>query len=161
VRLSLNTPGDPGAYPFVHQVRTRFAETDAMGIIHHGALIPYIEEARAAFLRVAGHPYDEVRATGIDLTVLELYVRYRRPLRFDEVVDIHVLVDGLTRTTFEVGYLLQVAGETRADAVTVHGAVDLAGRGRRMPGWVTQLAGSPPDPGAGHADGGTPGGTAR
>ncbi|MGD0313927.1 MAG: thioesterase family protein [Acidimicrobiales bacterium] len=155
MRLSLNPPGDPDAYPFVHQVRTRFAETDAMGIIHHGALIPYLEEARAAFLRFAGHPYDEVRAAGIDFTVLELYVRYRRPLRFDEVVDIHVMVDGPTRTVFEVGYLLQVVGETRADAVTVHGAVDGDGRGRRMPGWVAQLAGTRPDRGEGRADGAT------
>jgi acyl-CoA thioester hydrolase len=161
VRLSLNPPGDPGAYPFVHQVRTRFAETDAMGVIHHGALVPYLEEARAAFLRSAGHPYDEVRAAGIDLTVLELYVRYRRPLRFDEVVDIHVMVDSLTRTTFEVGYLLQVGGETRASAVTVHGAVDMGGRGRRIPSWLAELVGSRPDPRRDQRGGGASGRVAR
>jgi acyl-CoA thioester hydrolase len=163
VRLSLNPPADPGAYPFVHRVRTRFAETDAMGIIHHAALIPYLEEARVFYLRDAGHPYEEVRAAGIDLTVLELYVRYRRPLRFDEVVDIHVMVDGLTRTTFEVGYLLQVADETRASAVTVHGAVGGDGRGRRLPDFLVQLAGpgQGPGPGPGDCTRGTSGRVAR
>jgi acyl-CoA thioester hydrolase len=155
VRLSLKPPGDPGAYPFVHRVRTRFAETDAMGIIHHAAVIPYLEEARAPYLRFAGHPYDEVRAAGVDLTVLELYVRYRRPLHFDEVVDIHVMVDGVTRTTFEVGYLLQVADET------VHGAVGVDGRGRRLPDFLVQLAGPGPGPGADHRIGGTPGRVTR
>ncbi len=161
MRLSLNPPGDPGAYPFAHQVRTRFAETDAMGIIHHGALIPYLEEARASYLRHAGHPYDELRATGVDLTVLELYVRYRRPLRFDEVVDIYVMVDGLTRTTFEVGYLLQVADETRASAVTVHGAVGTDGRGRRLPEFLAQLVGPRPGAGANHRTGGPSGRVTR
>ena len=62
VRLSLQPSLDPAAYRFVHHVRTRFAETDAMGVIHHGTYPAYLEEARAAMLRDAGFPYEEVRA---------------------------------------------------------------------------------------------------
>jgi acyl-CoA thioester hydrolase len=139
VRLTLTPSVDPADYSFSHAIRTRFAETDAMGVIHHGAYVPYLEEARAALLRHRGHPYDEVRADGVDLAVLEVYVRYRRALRFDEVVDVHVAVAHVTRATFQVGYLLTVDGETRATAVTVHGAVDAEGHGRRMPRWLAEL----------------------
>lgn len=139
MRLSLTPSSDPADYRFVHAVRTRFAETDAMGIIHHSAYVPYLEEARAALLRHEGHPYAQVRAEGIDFAVLEVYVRYRRPLRFDEWVDIHVSLGALTRTTFQVGYLLTVDGEVRSTAVTVHGAVDTDGRGRRIPPWMGAL----------------------
>jgi acyl-CoA thioester hydrolase len=139
VRLTLSPSLDPTDYSFSHAIRTRFAETDAMGVIHHGAYVTYLEEARAALLRTRGHPYDEVRADGIDLAVLEVYVRYRRALRFDEVVDVHVALGHLTRTTFEVGYLLTVDSEARATAVTVHGAVDSEGHGHRMPGWLAEL----------------------
>jgi len=144
VRLSLQPPLDASAYRYTHALRTRFAETDAMGIIHHGAYPAYLEEARVALLRDAGHPYEAVRsgADGVDFAVLELFVRYRRPLRFDEAVDVHVLVDGLTRTTFQVGYLLTVAGETRATAVTVHGAVGPTGRPSRMPAFLADLVGA-------------------
>ena len=55
-RQSLQPSRDPGDYTFVHRLRTRFAETDAMGIIHHAAYLPYLEEARVAFLRQLGHP---------------------------------------------------------------------------------------------------------
>ena len=110
MRLSLTPSTDPADYSFVHRIRPRFAETDAMGIIHHSAYVPYLEEARASLLRHAGYPYDEVRSSGIDFAVLELFVRYRRPLYFDDAVDIYVAADELTRTTFQVGYLLQVAG---------------------------------------------------
>ena len=143
MRLRLQPPLDPGAYRFTHALRTRFAETDAMGIVHHGAYPAYLEEARAAMLRDAGHPYEVVRAQpgGVDFAVLELYVRYRQPLRFDDLVRVHVLVDGMTRTTFQVGYLLVADDETRATAVTVHAAVDGEGRPARLPAFLAGLVG--------------------
>ena len=144
MRLTLQPSLDPSAYRYVHQVRTRFAETDAMGIIHHGNFPAYLEEARAALLRESGFPYEAVRAgnDGIDFAVLEFYLRHRRPLRFDDLVAVHVIVEDLTRTTFQVGYLLTVEEEVRATAVTVHGAVDVRGRPSRMPAFMSDLTGS-------------------
>jgi acyl-CoA thioester hydrolase len=118
-----------------------------MGVIHHGAYAPYLEEARVALLRHAGQPYEEVRRAGIDFAVLELFVQYRRPLYFDDAVDIHVAAGKLTRTTFQVGYLLEVAGEVRTTAVTVHGAVDAQGRGVRLPAWLVDLGDPTPSGG--------------
>ena len=143
MRLSLQPPLDPAVYRFTHVLRTRFAETDAMGIIHHGAYAAYLEEARAAMLRDAGYPYEAVRAQpgGVDFAVLELYVRHRRPLRFDDLAHVHVVLDELTGTTFQVGYLLTVDDEARATAVTVHGAVDGAGRPTRLPAFLADLVG--------------------
>jgi len=143
VRLSLTPSLDPSDYGYTHRLRTRFAETDAMGVIHHGAYPVYLEEARAAMLRDAGYPYEAVRSgpDGVDFAVLELYVRHRRPLRFDDEVRIHVLADGLKKTTYQVGYLLEVEGEARATAVTVHGAVDPTGRPTRMPAFLADLVG--------------------
>jgi acyl-CoA thioester hydrolase len=139
-RLALVLSRDPSDYPFVHRIRTRFAETDAIGVIHHGAYPTYLEEARAVFLREHGHPYDEVRRAGIDFVVLELYVHYDRPLLFDELVDVRVRVGHVTRATFQVGYLLEVDRETRSRAVTVHGATSVGGRAARMPDWFAALA---------------------
>lgn len=126
-------------YPFTHRIRTRFAETDAMGVIHHGAYAAYLEEARVSLLRHAGFPYQQVRTDGIDFAVLELLVHYRRPLRFDDVVDIHATVGIPTRTTFQVAYLLTVDDQAMATAVTVHGAIDPAGRAARMPAWLVEV----------------------
>jgi acyl-CoA thioester hydrolase len=158
VRLSLDPSADPGDYRFTHEVRVRFAETDAMGVVHHAAYLPYLEEARVALLRAAGRPYDEVRAGGVDLAVLEVFVNYRRPLRFDEVVRVHVQPGALTLATFQIAYLLTVAGpdgpdrdddvraedgrapDIRATAVTVHGCVSAAGSPIRVPAWLRALA---------------------
>jgi acyl-CoA thioester hydrolase len=137
VRLALVPSIDPADYQFSHTLRTRFSETDAMGVVHHAAYLLYLEVARVEFLRSIGHPYDEVRADGSDFAVLESFVQYRRALRFDEVVDVHLVVGNLTGTTFQIGYLLAVDGKACATAVTVHGAVDAGGKAGRLPEWIT------------------------
>jgi acyl-CoA thioester hydrolase len=140
VRLSLDPPLDPSAYAFSHRLRTRFAETDAMAVVHHSSYVLYLEEARVAWLRSLGHHYQSVRDDGIDFAVLEAYVRYRRPLSFDEEVTVHLGIGKVTRATFQVGYLLTVGGEVRATAVTVHGCVTGDGRAARMPEWLVGFA---------------------
>jgi acyl-CoA thioester hydrolase len=140
VRSSLTPSLDPAAYAFKHQLRVRFAETDAMGIVHHSRYLPYLEAARVEYLRHLGHPYAGLRAEGIDFTVLEAHVKYRQPLRFDEVVDVHLHLGAVTRTTFQIAYLLTVADQTSATGVTVHGCVNAQGRPLRMPTWLLDLA---------------------
>lgn len=113
-----------------------------MGVVHHAAYLPYLEEARVEFLRSIGHPYDAVRTDpaegGREFPVLEVWVQYRSALFFDEEVDVSLIVGAVTRTTFQIAYLLSVAGQPRATAVTVHGCVDRSGRPTRLPRWVRE-----------------------
>lgn len=145
VRLELDPSLQPADYAYVHQLRVRFAETDAMGIVHHSRYLPYLEEARVEYLRALGHPYHELRAEGVDYAVLEAFVQYRQPLRFDDVVKVHLRLGAATRATFQIAYLLTVEGQVRATAVTVHGCVNADGRPVRMPAWLLALG----EPGAG------------
>ena len=97
-------PGlDPAAYFYVHELRVRFAETDAMGVVHHAAYLPYLEEARVAYLRAKGRPYGEIRAGGTDIAVVEVHVRYRVALRFDDVVKVHVRLGARDRSSTRCG----------------------------------------------------------
>ena len=139
MRLSLQPTLDPGDYGFVHQLRVRFAETDAMGIVHHSRYLPWLEAARVEYLRHLGHPYAELRTDGTDFTVLEAFMQYRQPVAFDELVDVRLRLGSVTRTTFQIGYLLTVADEVRATGVTVHGCVNAQGRPLRMPAWLLTL----------------------
>jgi acyl-CoA thioester hydrolase len=135
-RQSLQPSRNPDDYAFAHTLRTRFSETDAMGVVHHASYLFYLEEARVEYLRHLGHPYGEVRSDGVDLAVLEVAVQYRGSLAFDDLVTIHLWAGAVTRTTFQIAYLLTVDDQVRATAVSVHGGVDGRGRGTRLPAWV-------------------------
>ena len=140
MRMDVEPSTDPAEYPFHHPIRVRFAETDAMGIVHHSRYLPYLEEARVAYLRHLGHPYQENQAAGIDFAVLEAAVQYRSPLHFDDEVDVHLVLAESARATFQIAYLLTVGGGVRSTAVTVHGAIDRQGRASRLPLWLRELA---------------------
>jgi acyl-CoA thioester hydrolase len=146
VRLTIDPSTSPDDYDFVHRIRVRFVETDAMGIVHHSNYLAYFEEARVAYLRHIGHPFTEWRDAGLESPVLESFVRYRQPLQFDEVIDVRLRLAAATRATFQMAYLVTVgdddgdAADVRATGVTVHGCVTAAGRPTRLPAWLTAMA---------------------
>ncbi len=139
MRISADPSLDPAHYGFAHRLRVRFAETDAMGIVHHSRYLPMMEEARVAYLRHIGHPYADIRAAGIDMNVLEAWCQYRKPLEFDDVVDVHVDLVKVERASFQMAYLLTVEGDVRATGVTAHGAVTPDGRPTRLPAWLRAM----------------------
>lgn len=144
VRLSIDPSTSATDYQFVHRIRVRFVETDAMGVVHHSNYMAYFEETRVAYLRDLGHPFTEWRDAGLESPVLESFARYRRPLEFDEEIDVHVTLADVTRATFQMAYLITVDGpdgtpQVRATGVTVHGCVTTAGRPTRLPAWLTEL----------------------
>ena len=140
VRMSIDPSTKPADYEFQHTIRVRFAETDAMGIVHHSRYLPYFEEARVAYLRHIGHPYDEIRAEGVDMAVLEVGVQYRQPLKFDDLIVVHVAMGPVTRATFQMVYLVTVNDVVHSTGVTVHGAVTPDGRPTRLPEWLRGFA---------------------
>ncbi len=140
MRLRFDQPGEPGDYPFTHRLRVRFCETDAMGVVHHASYFAYLEETRVEYLRALGRPYDRLRADGIEFPVVEAAMRYRKPLRFDDVVDVGVRVASAGGATFQMSYRLESAGVERATGVTVHCVMDGQGRPMRVPVWLRERA---------------------
>jgi acyl-CoA thioester hydrolase len=141
--MRFDAPADPGAYPFTHRLRVRFCETDAMGVVHHASYLDYLEETRVEYLRALDRPYDRLRAEGVEFPVVEAALQYRRPLRFDDVVDVAVMVASAGGATFQMSYLVGCDGVVSATAVTVHGVVDGQGRPTRVPAWLRGLVPAP------------------
>jgi len=138
-RIDLPPSDDPSDYAFHHDIRVRFAETDAMGVAHHSSYVAWFEESRVAYLRDLGHPYAAIREQGFDFAVLELFAQYRRSARFEDVITVHTRVASVRGATFQMDYLLTVDDDVCALAATVHGVVDATGRATRAPGWLKHL----------------------
>ncbi|PTX43770.1 acyl-CoA thioester hydrolase [Christiangramia gaetbulicola] len=69
-------------------VKVRYAETDQMGVVHHGNYPQYLEIARLEWLSTLGISYKSMEEEGIMLPVYELNLKYIKPVTFDENITI-------------------------------------------------------------------------
>jgi len=69
-------------------LHVRYAETDAMGIIHHASYIVYFEEGRSNYARQRGSDYASFEASGHYLAVSEINARYVKSARYGSQVTI-------------------------------------------------------------------------
>lgn len=74
----------------VTRVRVRYAECDPMRVAHHASYPIWMEEARTNLLRGVGLTYAEMEEQGYFLVITKLEIRYRRPIRYDDVLDVFV-----------------------------------------------------------------------
>ena len=129
---------DSPVFPFAITVRVRFAETDAMGVVHHAAYLPYLEAARVEYLRHLDHPYAALRELdGVDFIVVGVRIDYDRPAHFDEELVVHVGLASLTKARFTMRYRIERADEPIARGATRHAVIDReSGRPTRVPAWM-------------------------
>jgi acyl-CoA thioester hydrolase len=66
---------------FEYPVRSQPHHTDYAGIVWHGTYVAWMEEARVECLRSIGIDFADLVALGCDLPVVELSLRYHRPIR--------------------------------------------------------------------------------
>jgi acyl-CoA thioester hydrolase len=123
-------------YPFTHQVRVRFAETDAQGIAHHASFVVWLEVARVAYLAAFAGGYRAIRERGIEALTTGVHLEYERAAVFDDVLDIGVRCDDLRGARFRFDYQVDRDGVRVAHGWTAHATVDAATRRpTRAPEW--------------------------
>ncbi|HYF75377.1 MAG TPA: thioesterase family protein [Candidatus Nitrosocosmicus sp.] len=112
-------------------LRTRYGETDQMGIIYHPNYYIYFEMGRTEFLReAAGMSYKELEDTGIMLPLTETHCKYRIPAKYDDELIVRTSIKELTvaRIAFEYQLLRNVDGAILAVGETVHAFTNKQGR---------------------------------
>jgi len=118
-------------------VRVRFADTDAMGVVHHANYLAYLEMGRVDAMRQMGLDYRSVVAQGLHLVVIEAHLRYVKPAAFDDVLAVHTRVAHIGKARFAFDYLVWCGDELIASGSTVHACVDAERmRPRRLPEWL-------------------------
>lgn len=86
-------PSPPATPPFSHAQRVYWEDTDAGGVVFYANYLKFFERARTEWLRAAGHSQQRLREeTGAIFVVAETSVRYLRPARLDDLLDVTVNV---------------------------------------------------------------------
>ncbi|AMD85532.1 acyl-CoA thioester hydrolase [Capnocytophaga haemolytica] len=110
---------------FDYKLRTRYAETDQMGVVYYGNYPQYLELGRVEWLRDIGFTYKEMEAEGVMMPVVSLQIHYKKPALYDEVITIRTKLKSLPTTKIEFDYeILNAQGELISTANTVLVFVD-------------------------------------
>ena len=124
--------------PVTTTVDVRFAETDAMGVVHHAAYIVWLELGRVQWMTAARMPYAEVAAGGHHFAVTGIHANYRTACRFGDRVRIVTTLTKLRSRQVEFSYTLYNDANAilLATATSEHICVDLAGQMAKIPDTV-------------------------
>lgn len=133
-------------------VRVRYVECDPMGVAHHASYLPWMEMGRTELLRTSGVTYGAMESGGFFLVITRCEVKYRRPIRYDDVVEVRTRVAGGSRIKIRHEYEIAVverhgkSPDATDPSVPVDGVCAIAttelacvgadGRPRELPEWL-------------------------
>ena len=121
------------------EIRARFAETDAQGIIHNSVYLVWFELARVEYLERFTGGYPALRDHGIEAIVTESHVRYLEPARFDDRLVVKTSCRDLRGARFRFVYEVERGGTAIADGETAHACVNSETfLPTRVPSWLAE-----------------------
>lgn len=110
------------AYEFKAQRRVEFSDTDMAGIMHFSNFFRFMETAEHGFYRSLGFSVIEKESLPrIGWPRVHASCDYHRPLRFEDLVEIHLLV--LEKRSKAIRYQIRfskVLGENREEVARGH-----------------------------------------
>lgn len=114
-------------------IRVRYAETDAMGVVYHANYLPWFEIARIALFEKIGVSYRKLEEQGYLMPVLEAHLKYIAPARFDDLVRVTVTMDEMPRVRIRVTYTVTLNGRVITTGETLHAFMDREARAVKPP----------------------------
>ena len=129
------------------QIRVRYAETDAMGYLHHARYFVYFEEGRTELLRRCGIRYRDMERRGLFYVVARLECRFKAPAHYDDLLTLTTTTEKLTRVRVDHHYQLMRDAQLLAEANSTLVLVGRDGRPTSLPDdWFEILSGPAPRP---------------
>jgi len=118
--------GAPAGRVFTWPIRVYWEDTDAGGIVFYANYLKFFERARTEWLRSLGFGQEALRReAGIAFVVSDTALRYRRPARLDDVIEVSVAVVHLGQASLEIAQEARRAGELLAEGTIRIGCVEL------------------------------------
>ena len=124
----------------VTYVRVRYKDTDTMQVVYYGNYLTYFEVARVEFLRQHDRPISAVN-TKLHMPVAEAHVKYLRPARLDDLLEVRCWISDKKRASFRFDYEVRNEDqELLASGFTRHACLDPAtGRMIAIPDWLQSV----------------------
>jgi acyl-CoA thioester hydrolase len=118
-----------------------FEDTDAYGIVYYANYLKFMERARSDFIRAVGVDQAvELAASGSAYAVVEVDIRYRKPGRLGDDLQVVSTVDQVRASSVHIQQRVMRGTELLTHARVVAAFLDREGRPRRQPReWVEKF----------------------
>ena len=111
------------------EVRVRYAETDNMGYVYYAKYLEYFEMARTEYIRKRGKSYKEIEEEGFLLPVLEVWIKYKQPAGYDDLLIIETGILSIGRASMKFHYFVRNGdGEILVEGTTKHAFINKDGK---------------------------------
>jgi acyl-CoA thioester hydrolase len=126
--------------PSVTYVRVRYKDTDTMSVVYYGNYLTYFEVGRVEYLRERHLPMSEVDKR-IHMPVVEAFVKYLKPARLDDLLEVSSRVSERRRASFTFSYEIRnEARELVATGFTRHACWDPStSKMIPLPDWLKEI----------------------
>ena len=115
------------------EIRVRYAETDAMGYLHHANYLVYFELGRTELLRRNGLRYRDMEARGLFYVVARIECRFRAPAHYDDLLTLTTRTTAVWRVRVDHDYELKRDGRLLAEGSSTLVLVGRDGRPTPLP----------------------------
>ena len=68
------------------ETKAQFYDLDPMDVVWHGNYVRFFEDARCELLNQIGYNYEEMKDSGYIWPIVDLHIRYARPITFGQEV---------------------------------------------------------------------------
>jgi acyl-CoA thioester hydrolase len=118
-----------------------FEDTDAYGIVYYANYLKFMERARSDFIRAVGvDQAAELRRSGSAYAVVDVHIKYRRPAKLGDDVQVISSVDQVRASSVDIHQRVMRGPELLTDARVTAAFLDGEGRPRRQPSdWVEKF----------------------
>ena len=117
----------------ITKVRVLYSDVDQMRWANHGAYHRWFEMGRAEYMRQKGLPYKELEEMGYFMPVTELYCKFLKPVRYDDLLEVAAWPSIVKRASMRFEYEIIKDGEVMAKGYTHHVCLNREGKIVRIP----------------------------
>jgi acyl-CoA thioester hydrolase len=110
--------------PFVHQLRVRYHECDAQGIVFNAHHFAYFDVTLTELWREAFGSYDAMVQAGTDVVVVDAQASFHSSPRFDDLLDVEMTIAQLGNSSMRSTFEERRGGELLVTGRMVHVFVD-------------------------------------
>jgi acyl-CoA thioester hydrolase len=121
-------------------VKVYYEDTDAGGVVYHANYLRFMERARTEYLAGQGVSVAELHDQGRFLVVTHVDLRYRRPARLGETLEVRTTVEEARTVKITLRQQVLRGEELLVDALITFACIDREAKPQKLPAFFTDPA---------------------